>query len=180
MEIESSVNANTPESQTDGTDASRETPVVVNEPEKKKAPPIAKDTSRITVDKDRTFDSYLDFDDGDGELRYPFKFRKLPWKRLNQLRLQAMTETNEEPDNEERRFQELYMDDSIISIADRSWAEFSEYQMDGAFGEALRLHLFNTLGISRMNKVFMGKLVGELKPLIHSWAKESVRKAKRI
>lgn len=140
--------------------------------EEKKAPPIAKDNSRITADARKSYDGFFDYDDGDGELRYPFQYRKIPWKRRNQLRMQSLSESVESQEGEERLYQEMVMDESIITLNGSSWKDFSEYQLEGSFGEAFRVFLFDSDGITRIPREIVGKLTEELKPFVSSQIEE--------
>lgn len=152
---------------------------VDNDPtEGKKAPPIAQNNSRITADSRKEYDGYFDYDDGDGELRYPYVFKKIAWKRRNQLRMISLSECPESQEGEERHFQELVMKESIVTLNGSSWSDFSEYQLEGQFGEAFRIFLFESDGITRIPREIVEKLTEELKPFIHSQIEE-MQKGKR-
>ena len=73
--------------------------------EEETTPPNAKDLIRVTADSNKALDGYLDYDDGNGVLRYHYTYRRIPHGRVNQLRLQAMSETTKAQDYQERRFQ---------------------------------------------------------------------------
>ena len=129
--------------------------------------PTATDLSRVSADSNKDLEGAFIYDDGKGKIRYPFIYHKVPWKRSNQLRGQAMSEV-ENQDLEERRFQELYMIESIKSVTGQDFKDWAEYQMDSDFGEAFRVWLFKNNGITRVPQAVVEKLIEELKPYIDS------------
>ena len=131
-------------------------------PEEVKEPPPA-ELDHITTNVKNYIEGYFDFECYDGVTRrVHLKYRRPPSARVDQIYNEVLIETAKNQVIFKRTLQKRLLDEMIVSILDRPWKDYA-VDLDGAFGEALRMFIFKSSGVDQLPPEIMGELLGELK-----------------